>query len=119
VNTRFFTGYLPADALEAWAPATADRPAQPRLIFEVMIADSHGVTFPEKCLVDDANLVREWQPLLTAGRAVVIQGEQTARPWHDKGVLKGYAREVRVQRMEFPSRGGKKEAPEQPAEAAA
>ena len=118
MNTRFFTGYLPKEASTAWAPATAEHGPLPRLVFEVIIRDSRGAEFPEKCVVDDDVLIREWQPLLTAGRAVIVQGEQTARPFHERGVLKGYVREVRVQHMEFPNRGKAKEQPAEPAEAA-
>lgn len=108
MNTRFFTGYLPAEAEEAWAPATAEHGPLPRLVFEVMLKDSRGVEFIDKCLLDDPRLIREYRPLLTAGRAVIVEGEQTARPYHRLGVLQGYVREVRVWRMEFPYRGGKK-----------
>lgn len=121
MNTRFFTGYLPADAEQYFAPATAERAAEPRLVFDVMLRDSRGVEFVEKCLIDEPRRIREYQPLLTAGRAIIVEGEQTARPYHDRGVLKGYVREVRVWKIEFPNRGGKKDAnqPEPaPAEAA-
>lgn len=108
MNTRFFTGYLPTQASLAYAPATADHAALPRLLFDVVIRDSHGVEFPEKCLVDEPRLIADYQPLLTAGRSVIVQGEQTARPFVERGVTRGHVREVRVQRMEFPNRGGKK-----------
>lgn len=118
MNTRFFTGYLREEATTAWAPATHEHGPLPRLTFEVIIHDSHGVEFPEKCLVDDERLITEYQRLLTAGRSVIVQGEQTARELYKRGVFAGYVREVRVQRIEFPNRGGKK--PEhEPAEAEA
>ena len=108
MNARFFTGYLPKMADLAYSPASAGEPARPRLVFETIIRDSHGVKFPEKCLIDDAALINDYQALLTAGRAVIIQGEQTARPYHKNGILQGYVREVRVTRMEFPYRGAPK-----------
>jgi hypothetical protein len=110
MNARFFTGYLPKDAATAWAPATAEHGPLPRLVFDIMLRDSRGVEFSDKCMVDDPALIREYEALLTAGRAVIVEGEQTARPFHKHGVLEGYVREVRVHRIEFPNRGGKKPA---------
>lgn len=104
MNTRFFTGYLPGEAVTAWAPATAEHGPLPRVLFEVRIKDSVGVEFEDKCMIDDARLIADCLALLTAGRAVIVQGEQTARPFHKNGVLTGWVREVRVQRMEFPNR---------------
>lgn len=104
MNTRLFTGYLPADCTEAWAPATANRPNEPRLIFDVIVRDSRGAEFPEKCFVDNLQLVKEAKPLLTAGRAIIAQGEQTARPFLKNGVTMGWTREVRIERLEFPNR---------------
>ncbi len=104
MNVRCFTGYLMRDATTAWAPATAEHGPLPRLVFEVMITDSQGVVFPDKCVVDQPKLVAEYEPLLTAGRAVIVEGEQTARAYHKHGVLEGYVRETRVFRMEFPNR---------------
>lgn len=104
MNTRFFTGWLPQGAERAYAPATREHGPLPRLVFEVMIKDSRGVEFPEKCLVDDAGRIDEWEPLLTAGRAVIVTGEQTARPFAQHGVTKGFVREVRVTGIEFPNR---------------
>jgi hypothetical protein len=105
MNARFFTGWLPQGADEAWAPATAERGPLRRLIFEVMIRDSRGVEFPEKCFVDDAAAAQQWAPLLTAGRAVIVAGEQTARAVVQHGRTAFFAREVRVTGMEFPNRG--------------
>lgn len=105
MNARFFTGYLPRDAEEAWSPATAQHGPLPRLVFDVNLKDSAGVEFLDKCVVDDPLLIQEYRPLLTAGRAVIVQGEQTARGFYRRGVLEGYVREVRVFRMEFPNRG--------------
>lgn len=107
MNKRFFTGWLPVDAERAYAPATAERAAAPRLVFEVTIKDSAGVEFPEKCFIDDARLIAAHADRLTAGAAVCIEGEQTARPWHDRGVLKGFVREVRVLGIDIPNRAGK------------
>lgn len=119
MNTRFFTGYLPKDADEAWSPATKDHGPEPRLVFTVRLKDSRGVEFEDKCMVDDAALIADYRPLLTAGRAVIVQGEQTAREFYKKGVFEGWVREVRVQKMEFPHRGKPKaETTEQPAEQA-
>ena len=115
MNTRIFTGYLPGEAAVAYAPATKDHGALPRLVFDVVIKDSLGVEFPEKCLVDDPAAIARWQPLLTAGRAVIVQGEQTARPFVKDGVTRGFTREVRVMAMEFPNRGRAKTKDEEPA----
>lgn len=109
MNARIFTGWLPQDAEEAWAPRTADHGPLPRLVFAVKVKDSRGVEFEDKCLLDEPALIAKYRPLLTAGRAVIVQGEQTAREWHERGVLKGYVREVRVFALEFPHRGKPKE----------
>lgn len=119
MNSRFFTGYLPADATTAYAPATADRPALPRLCFDVMLKDSEGVEFTDKCVIDDPALQRAHGHLLTAGRAVVVEGEQTARPVYRNKVHVGYSREVRVRRIEIPNRSAPKTAEQPGAEAAA
>ena len=116
MNIVVISGYLPADATEAWSPATKEAPSQMRLLFEVRIKDSHGFEFPEKCIVESSEAIREWQPLLTAGRAVLIHGEQTSNPFYKNGVLSGYVRKVRVFRAEFPNRSGKKIEEEQPEE---
>ncbi len=108
MNSRFFTGYLPVDAAEAYTPATATAPALRKLVFDVVIKDSAGNEFPEKCMIEDPALIVAAEELLTAGRAVVCEGEQTARPLHERGVLKGYTRRVLIKRIEFPQRGGKK-----------
>jgi hypothetical protein len=108
MNLRIFTGYMPADAQQAFVPATADAPALRKLVFDVVIKDSRGVEFPEKCMVDDPELIAKYESLLTSGRMVVCEGEQTAYPFHERGVLKGYTRKVRMHRMEFPNRSTKK-----------
>jgi hypothetical protein len=109
MNTRLFTGYLPAAADEAWAPAQLGRPNEPRLVFDVIIKDSQGNEFPEKCFVDNLTLVKTAKPLLTAGRAIIAQGEQTARPFIKHGITSGWMREVRVTALEFPNRARSKE----------
>lgn len=115
MNARFFTGYLPRDAEEAWSPATAEHGPLPRLVFDVTLKDSAGVEFQDKCVVDDPRLIHEYRALLTAGRAVIVQGEQTARGFYRRGVLEGYVREVRIFKMEFPNRGGKRPEPDEAA----
>lgn len=117
MNTRMFTGYLPADCDEAWAPATENRPGEPRLVFDVIVRDSTGREFPEKCFIDALSLVKSAKPYLTAGRAIIAQGEQTARPYEKHGVTTGWIREVRIQAIEFPNRA-RAEAPEQKEKAA-
>lgn len=107
MNKRFFTGWLPKDAESAWRPRSADHEAVPLLVFEVLMKDSAGVEFPEKCFIDDARLIAAHGERLTAGAAVMVEGEQTARPWHERGVLKGFVREVRVLGLEVPNRAGK------------
>ncbi len=110
MNLRIFTGFMPAEAVEAYVPASATAPARRKLEFSVVIKDSAGVEFPENCMVDEPELMRAYEPLLTAGRVVVCEGEQTAYPYHERGVLKGYTRKVRMRRIEFPDRSGKKSA---------
>ncbi|EIQ00731.1 hypothetical protein OpiT1DRAFT_05286 [Opitutaceae bacterium TAV1] len=110
MNTRFFTGYLPRDAAPAFTPPAEGASAVKKLLFDVVIRDSRGVEFPEKCVLEEASLMRDYEPLLTAGRAVIVEGEQTARPFYKSGMLAGHVREVRVRRMEFPARGGKRAA---------
>lgn len=104
MNVRLFTGWLPTAAEEAWAPRTAEHGPLPRLVFAVRLKDSQGLEFEDKCVIDEPARIEEYRPLLTAGRAVIIQGEQTGREWRERGVLKGYVREVRIQRIEFPNR---------------
>lgn len=107
MNVRILSGYLVQDAALCYAPATKEHGPLPRLVFEVMCATASGVEFAEKCLVDDAALIASYQPLLTAGRAIFINGEVTARRFVDRhGVAGNWIREVRVFHAEFPARGG-------------
>jgi hypothetical protein len=115
MNTRFFTGFVPSDAVAATVPATATTAPVRKLVFDVVIRDSRGVEFPEKCEVDDPELVKKYEPLLTSGRVVVCEGEQTAYEFRDHGVLKGWRRQVRLRRIEFPDRSAKKTTDEKPA----
>lgn len=108
MNVRLFTGFLPRDGEEAYAPRTAEHGPLPRLVFEVVIRDSKGAEYPEKCVIEDPALIAKATGLCTAGRAVIVQGEGTAREYHERGVLKGYVRETRVLGIEFPDRGGRK-----------
>jgi len=102
MNLRLMTGWLPEDAATSYTPATAEAPAQRKLLFEVNVKDSRGMEFPEKCLIDEAELIGRYEAKLTAGTAVIVQGEPTALPFYERGVLKGYSRKVRVQSIEFP-----------------
>lgn len=104
MNIRIFTGYLTKAAEEAYAPATATSGPTRKLVFDVIIKDSTGQTFPELCMIDSEALIIAMTPLLTAGKPVIIEGEQTASPWYEKGVLKGYRRRVLVRRCEVLNR---------------
>lgn len=107
MNVRILSGYLPQDAALCYAPATREHGPLPRLVFEVMVEDSAGVEFAEKCLVDAEPLIARWRPLLTAGRAIFLQGEVTARRYVDRhGVAGNWIREIRAGHIEFPARGG-------------
>jgi hypothetical protein len=117
MNIRIFTGYLTKAAEEAYTPATPTSPPARKLIFDVIIKDSAGHTFPEPCVIENDALIAAMTPLLTAGKPVIIEGEQTATAWYDKGVLKGYRRRVLVRRCEVPNRS-KAEATEEQEEAA-
>ncbi|PAW75148.1 MAG: hypothetical protein B9S38_02360 [Verrucomicrobiia bacterium Tous-C4TDCM] len=109
MNTRIFTGYIPADAEGAYSPATATAPAQPRLIFEVITRNSRKIEYPEKCVIDDPALIAEYRDLCTTGRVVLVQGEGTARPYYERDRIKGYVRETIVTHMEFPDRSKRKQ----------
>ena len=117
MNIRIFTGYLTKAAEEAYAPATATSGPTRKLVFDVIIKDSAGNTFPEPCVIECDKLIVAMTQLLTAGKPVIIEGEQTASPWYDKGVLKGYRRRVLVRRCEVPNRS-KAEVTEEQEEAA-
>ncbi len=99
MNKVFFSGYLPADADRRVTPA-----GDVKLMFDVRLMDGRGVESTQKCVLDEAPLVREYEALLTPGRAVFAEGELTAHAWVEHGRTKAYIREVRVLRMEFPNR---------------
>lgn len=109
MNTCEFDGYLPADAEEAWIPASGGVPARPKLVFRIVLRDGRGVEIPTACAVDDPELMGQYRALLTSGRWVVCHGEQSAYPRTHHGVFQGLVPQVRVLRMEFPGRvsGGK------------
>ena len=118
MNIRIFTGYLTKAAEEAYAPATATSGPTRKLVFDVIIKDTAGHTFPEPCVIESDALIVAVAPMLTAGKPVIIEGEQTATAWYDKGVLKGYRRRVLVRRCEVPNRS-KADATDDEEEAAA
>ena len=85
-------------------PATATSGPARKLVFDVIIKDTAGNTFPEPCVIESDALIVAVAPLLTSGKPVIIEGEQTATAWYEKGVLKGYRRRVLVRRCEVPNR---------------
>lgn len=99
MNSRFFTGYLNKDAAVAYTPQGVKR-----LLFDVVIKDSRGEVFPDKCLIDDQALIEKNELQLTSGRTVIIEGEQTSHPFMKGGVVSGYVRECRVLKLEIPAR---------------
>ncbi|HWA07943.1 MAG TPA: hypothetical protein VG838_00600 [Opitutaceae bacterium] len=109
MNRVIFTGYLPTDSVMRVAPGGARK-----LTFDVVLRDSAGVEVPERCFLDREELIKKHEPLLTAGRGVIIEGERTGHQYEDRrtGAKGNWIREVRVTHAEFPNRGGKKEEPE-------
>lgn len=104
MNTRIFTGYLPKDAEECFSPAAAGVPAMRKLTFTCIIKDSDGHEFPEPCVIEDQQIINATKPILGAGKPVIIEGEQTATEWIERGVSKGWRRRVRVRRIEILNR---------------
>jgi hypothetical protein len=57
-------------------------------------------------VLEDSDLIKRYEPLLDAGRAVVIAGELCSRAVKERDVVKFITREIRVLEMEIPNRTG-------------
>ena len=101
MNLRIVTGYLPRHADPAFTPPAEGAAPVRKLVFELMVKDSHGLEWPEKCVIEDPALQKAHEAKLVAGAAVLIEGEPHARPYFDRGVQKGFSRHLRVARVEF------------------
>lgn len=99
-----FTGYLTEEAIRRVRPGTNEV----LLAFKICVRDSRGKECFFHAFVDEPRLVAKYEPLLTAGRAVMINGEVTTVPFIRHGVTTGHMESFRVLRAEFPNRGGKK-----------
>ena len=104
MNIVILSGYLPADAVMRTSPS-----GWRKLTCELMSRDSRGETVETKLEIDREDLVREMEPLLTRGRAVIVHGEQAMREVKENGVLKYVVRFVRVLEIEVPNRSKARE----------
>lgn len=99
MTTATATGYLSRPAEKAYTPT-----GRAKLIFDLIIAE-----VPWRCEIEDPALIEKAEPLLTAGRAVIVQGELAGRPFVERGVTKGFTRYLRINQAEFvrPDRSNK------------
>lgn len=112
MNLFVFTGFLTEDATRRVRPGGHEV----ILTFKICTRDSRGKECFFHAFVDDARLVEEYEPLLTAGRAAMLNGEVTTVPFVKHGIVTGQMESFRVSRAEFPNRGGKKIAEEEEGE---
>lgn len=101
MNKRIFDGYLPSAADVAYVPPADGAAAVRKLLFEVMVTQAGGTKFVEKCCIESASLQREAEQSLVAGAFVEIDGEVRARPFVDRGVTRGFTRDVVVLSIKF------------------
>lgn len=99
MTTATATGYLTRGAERAYTPT-----GQAKLIFDLVISE-----VPWRCEIEDPVLMERAEPLLTAGRGLIIQGELAGRPYIERGVTKGFTRYLRIHQAEFvrPDRSNK------------
>lgn len=101
MNIRICTGYLTQAAAAAFVPPAEGAAAVRKLVFDLIVKDSRGVEFPEKCVVEDAGLQKLYEPKLVPGAAVLVHGETCARPFSRNGVQEGFTKTLRVLSVEF------------------
>lgn len=98
MNCVLCTGWLQSAATLAYTPS-----GRQKLTFHIMVTpktpDAHPT--PWLCEVEDTEMIRTAEPLLTAGRPVIVKGELCGRPYADKGVLKGFSRYLAITAIEF------------------
>jgi hypothetical protein len=106
VNTCALSGWLPEDA--GWGYRDA---ATPVLMFWLVARDAAGADHRLKCRVEDPARARQWEPLLTRGRAVLLRAEAVAIEVQRHGYTKAETTAFRVVEAEFPNRSAPKAAP--------
>lgn len=103
MNIALQTGWIHSGDV-AWVPASGATPARRKLIFELMVHQPDGSDMPWACEVTDDDLITRYVPLVTPGRAVIVQAELRGRPFQQQGIQKGWVRYLHVLRAEFPER---------------
>lgn len=116
MNQGTVTGGVVEAATSAYTPATKDTASQRKVVFAIMVSDSHHGKHLWKCEAEGApdfldDIEREAVP----GRGIKLEFELAARPFMQHGIRKGESRFLRVIRAEF---AVKKEAAPEPVEAA-
>lgn len=101
MNKRIFDGYLPAASDAAYARPAPEAAAVRKVLFDVMVKQAGGTEFVEKCCIESLALQREAEHNLVAGAFVEIEGEVRARPYVERGVVKGFTRDVVVFSIKF------------------
>ena len=99
MNCVVVTGYVLKDA---WRASTAT--GMTKLLFDMMVDTEREGEVPWRCEVEDMTSLLRYEPMLTAGRAIIIDGQLDGRPFNERGIHKGYTRFLRVRRAEFPTR---------------
>lgn len=99
MNTSIHTGYLNRPAEKAYTPT-----GRPKIVFDLIIDE-----IPWRCEIDDPDLIAKAEPMLTAGRGLLVHGSLAARPFVKRGVTEGYTRYLHIDQVQFvrPDRGNR------------
>lgn len=97
MNVVIVTGFLMKAAYAAYATSM-----RKFLIFDAMLsAEGDAEPTPWRCEIEDPGEIENAEPLLTAGRGVLLHAELAGRPFVKGEVQSGYTRFLKVKRVQF------------------
>ena len=100
MNRVILSGWLRGDAVERFlAGGRASR-----VCFDLVVRDGAGADVSVKVEVDSPEVIQHCAGLLTSGRVVFVEGEESSREVRKRDVLEFVARFVRAERIEIPDR---------------
>lgn len=100
MNTVILSGWLRGDAVERFlAGGRASR-----VCFDLVVRDGAGGAHTVKVEVDSPEVIQHCAGLLTSGRVVFVEGEESSREVRKRDVLEFVARFVRALKIEVPDR---------------
>lgn len=97
MNVIVVTGWLMKGADVAYAVS-----GRKFLVFEAMLrADGDEEDTPWRCEIEDEAEIAHAEPMLTAGRGVLLRAQLAGKPFVKHGVRSGFARFLRVEHVQF------------------